>query len=126
MLCVAGRVRNVKVVDRETGQVTSELVEHLPPAGFTQRARELQASAPDLGDVRERAANLICDGCGAVAELDYAQPVKPPGWAEKDDGDFCPACVTAGRPASLAGAAAVQAHAQAVVARWRQQQVEGD
>jgi hypothetical protein len=87
-----GRIRTVRAVSRETGEITVARNEILPPAGFAQRTRELKASLPDIGDAEERHVHLVCNGCDAVAELDFDDPRYPAGWQERDDGDFCPAC----------------------------------
>ncbi len=87
------------MIDRATGQVTSERAEYAPPARFRRRVRELRESLPDLADVQARIAILVCNGCAAVAELDATRPVRPAGWRERRGGDFCPPCTAAGRPA---------------------------
>lgn len=85
------RVRQHLTVDRATGE--GEFREELlPAAGFGQRVTELRASLPDIGDVQARLAVLICDGCGARAELDFDAPRYPDGWRELPGGDFCPRC----------------------------------
>jgi hypothetical protein len=89
------RVRRQLVISRETGDATLR-TEVLSAAGFGQRARELKASLPDTGPVEERLAVLVCDGCGARAELDFDAPQYPEGWRERPDGDFCPRCIPGG------------------------------
>ncbi len=83
------RMRQQLVIDRETGDASLS-AEVLPDAGFEQRTRELKDSLPDMPG--ERLAHLVCDGCGAVAVLDYDRPELPAGWRERADGDFCPVC----------------------------------
>ncbi len=82
------------MVNRMTGDFT-ETGEVLPAAEFAQRAAELKASLPDIGPVLARASVLICDGCGARAELDFDDPRYPGGWRELPGGDFCPDCAPA-------------------------------
>jgi hypothetical protein len=93
---VNARVRQQLHISRQTGDATLR-TEILPPADFEQRAAEMKASLPDIGQVEARYAVLACDGCGVRTELDFDRPVYPPGWDERDDGDFCPACAGGAR-----------------------------
>lgn len=71
--------------------VTAEVIDD--DAGLAQRAAELRAGAPDVGPDGSRFLDLACDGgCGTTARLDFDDPVRPSGWAERPDGDFCPGC----------------------------------
>lgn len=92
------RVRQRLTVNRVTGAAEFR-EELLPAAGFAQRAAELKASLPDIGEAATRLAVLICNGCGARAELDFDAPRYPDGWRELPDGDFCPRC----RPGGTGG-----------------------
>lgn len=86
------RIRRLQVTDRATGD-TVLTTEILPDdAAFEQRTRELRESLPVIDGVR--LARLVCDGCGAVAVLDYGRPELPAGWQGRADGDFCPACAS--------------------------------
>lgn len=86
------RERQTLRADRKTGDVTvsSELVDD--DAGFDQRIAELKASVPDIGPVEARSLRTVCDGCEAVAELDFENPRLRDGWAATEAGDFCPGC----------------------------------
>ena len=86
------RVQRRFVVLEADGEATLRTV-LLPYAGFGQRCRELRESLPDTGHAGTRTAVLACDGCGARVALDYDRPEFPAGWAERDDGDFCPSCL---------------------------------
>ena len=95
------RQRNSTRTDRRTGAVTWS-TERLPSeATFAGRLRELKdhvldSWSPADGPVEAASATLTCNGCGVTAELDWADPQLPPGWAERPDGDFCPACAGEG------------------------------
>jgi hypothetical protein len=95
------RQRKSVKIDRRTGERT-ETTEILPPAAsFADRVAATRAAVELAslggGPAEARYAHLKCDGCGAIAELDYGNPQLPPGWAERDNGDFCPACRARGR-----------------------------
>ncbi len=88
------RIQERLFIDKATGNAELSR-EVLPDAGLDERIRDLKATVPagmaeDPDAVRQ--AVLLCDGCGARAELDFDDPRKPGGWTERDDGDFCPAC----------------------------------
>jgi hypothetical protein len=85
------RQRQSLAFDRKSGAVTAT-AETLCDAGFAQRAAELKESVPDIGPVEAPSLAAVCDGCGARAALDFDSPQMPDGWAEHDDGDYCPAC----------------------------------
>lgn len=86
------RVRQHVVVSKKTGDAEFR-AEVLPDASFAERLRQLKASVPEIGEAENRYASLRCDGCGAVAALDFDDPQLPDGWQELVDGDFCPDCV---------------------------------
>jgi hypothetical protein len=90
--CLPMRRRQQLVIDKRTSDVTltAEVIDD--DAGFGQRVAELQASVPDSGPGAVRTLTALCDGSGATAELDPGNPQMPDGWAECEDGDFCPAC----------------------------------
>jgi hypothetical protein len=88
------RRRNVVRIDGATGDVHELSSEDLPDADWAQRAAGLKASLPDLPDVQERLARVLCDGggCDVFADIDFDDPVLPRGWISDDSGDFCPTC----------------------------------
>ena len=87
------RERQQLTVSRKDGSVTFSAVTVDDDAGFAQRIAELKGTVPaDLGPVKARLLTAVCDGCGATAELDFENPRLPDGWAEHDDGDYCPRC----------------------------------
>lgn len=86
------RQRQSLKIDRQTGDATLTTETLDDDADFAARIRELKESVPDTGPVEARFLALTCNGCGAVAELDFDNPELPPGWASCADGDFCPAC----------------------------------
>lgn len=85
------RQRQSLKLDRKTSDATVT-TKTLPSAGFGQRIAELKDSVPDIGPVEAKFLTARCDGCGATAGLDFDSPQMPEGWAEHDDGDYCPRC----------------------------------
>jgi hypothetical protein len=86
------KIRDLVVIDRKTGDTTRHMVELPPGASFEERIAGMKAMVPpDLGPGR-RICGVKCDGCGAAVNLDYDNPRLPGGWAEREDGDFCPNC----------------------------------
>jgi hypothetical protein len=86
------RQREQLFIDGQTGDATLT-TEVLEDASFEQRIAELQASVPaGFGPDAVRILTTLCDGCGATAELDPGNPRYPEGWADREDGDFCPRC----------------------------------
>jgi len=89
------RQRETLKISRESGDAvaTTEVLDD--DAGFAQRITGLKDSVPDdIDPVEARYLGVRCDGCGTAAELDFDDPRYPDGWAEREDGDFCPACQT--------------------------------
>jgi hypothetical protein len=89
------RIQQRLIVIKATGG-TEISYEVLPDADLDRRLRDLKATIPPgmdtAGPEATRRLTLACDGCGAIAELDYDNPRKPEGWTEQDSGDYCPAC----------------------------------
>jgi hypothetical protein len=87
------RERQQITVSWKDGSVTFAAVTVDDDAGFGQRVAELKGAVPaDIGPVEARLLTVACDGCDAAAELDFDDPRLPDGWAEHDDGDYCPQC----------------------------------
>jgi hypothetical protein len=86
------RERQHLVIDRATGDatLTTELVDD--DADARQRMAELKAALPEPQPGDTCLACVLCDGCGARAEVDFGNPRMPDGWASTEDGDFCPRC----------------------------------
>lgn len=88
--------REIVKLDRRTGRVAIA-TETAETGSFAERTAGLAAAAhASLGDepVIEEFAQLMCDGCGATAEIDLDAPRLPAGWRETDRGDLCAACTT--------------------------------
>jgi hypothetical protein len=86
------RQRQRLVISMRRGvSVTTETIED--DASFAQRIRELKDSLPPgMGPVEARFLTVTCNGCEAVASLDFDDPRLPSGWVACDAGDFCPKC----------------------------------
>ena len=85
------RERQRLVLSKQHGaSMTTELIDD--NADFAQRARELKDTVPDIGPVEARILAVSCNGCEAVATLDFDDPRLPAGWVSCDAGDFCPEC----------------------------------
>lgn len=91
---MAMRQRQQLVISRQTGDATLTTVAVDDDTDFTQRARELKESLPDIGPAQARLATAVCDGCGTRRALDFDNPELPHGWAATEAGDFCPRCQT--------------------------------
>ena len=85
------RQRERLAIHKQHGvSMTTEIIDD--DADFEQRARELKATVPDIGPVEARFLAVACNGCEAVASLDFDDPRLPDGWVACDAGDFCPGC----------------------------------
>ena len=85
------RKRQSLKITRDRVSVTTEVIDD--DASYAQRIAELMASVPsDGGPVLGEFLWATCDGCGATASVDVGDPQYPVGWAEREDGDYCPAC----------------------------------
>ena len=85
------RQRERLVIHKQHGvSMTTELIDD--DADFAQRIRELKDTVPDIGPIEARFLAVSCNGCEAVASLDFDDPRLPSGWVACDAGDFCPAC----------------------------------
>ena len=86
------RQRERLVIHKQHGvSLTTELIDD--DASFAQRARELKDTVlPGIGPVDARFLAVACNGCEAVASLDFDQPRLPDGWVACAAGDLCPRC----------------------------------
>lgn len=86
--------RVVHHLDFKTGTVTTN--ETVVETGtLAERVGGMRAQIREqfTEEIEHEFASLVCDGCGAVAQIDVGAVELPAGWVVREGvGDLCPKC----------------------------------